>query len=168
MLTGWYSPAEKLWRIPLVKNVTKETDSVAVATPLTHLLRRNAPPPPENILSVYELKTQPELVRYYHAAAGFPTQPTWIKAIKNSHYATWPGLTARVVTKHFPESVETWRGHGRKIQANLRSTKKVLEQMDAAHVPAPYCTSDEGGTQETAAHLGDHPRQRKDGGQRYP
>jgi len=32
---------------------------------------------------VYELKPQPELVRYYHAAAGFPTKPSWLKAIKN-------------------------------------------------------------------------------------
>ena len=35
------------------------------------------------IHNVYELKTQPELVRYYHAAAGFPTKPLWLKAIKN-------------------------------------------------------------------------------------
>ncbi len=35
------------------------------------------------IHNVYKLKTQPELVRYYHAAAGFPTKPSWLKAIKN-------------------------------------------------------------------------------------
>ena len=66
---------------------------------------------------------------YYHAAAGggFPTQPTWLAAIKNDHYKTWPGLTASAAAKHFPESVETWRGHGRKIPMNLRSTKKAVE-----------------------------------------
>jgi hypothetical protein len=37
------------------------------------------PPPSEAIHNVYELKTQPELVQYYHAAAGFPTKPSWLK-----------------------------------------------------------------------------------------
>ena len=46
------------------------------------------PPPVEAIANVYELKTQPEIVRYYNAAAGFPTKPTWLKAIKNNHYAS--------------------------------------------------------------------------------
>ncbi len=27
---------------------------------------------------------QPELIRYHHAAAGFPTKPTWIAAIKQT------------------------------------------------------------------------------------
>ncbi len=81
------------------------------------------PPPPEAVFNVYELKTQPELVRYHHAAAGFPTKPTWLKAIKNKQFASWPGLTAEAVTKHFPESDETHKGHGRKTRSGLRSTK---------------------------------------------
>ena len=52
-------------------------------------------PPPTHqglaVHNVYELKTQPELVCYLHAAAGFPTKPTWIAVIKNKQYASWPG-----------------------------------------------------------------------------
>jgi hypothetical protein len=40
------------------------------------------------IAHVYKLKTQPELVCYYHAAVGFPTKPTWIVAIKNKQFAS--------------------------------------------------------------------------------
>jgi hypothetical protein len=78
---------------------------------------------------VYELKTQPELVRYYHAAAGFPTKPSWLKAIKNKQYASWPGLTWEAVNKNFSESEETLKGHGRKTRSGLRSTK-ATPQID--------------------------------------
>jgi hypothetical protein len=73
---------------------------------------------------VYELKTQPELVRYHHAAVGYPTQPTWLKAIINRQFSSWPGLTAEAVWKHYSESEETHKGHGMKTRSGLRSTKK--------------------------------------------
>jgi hypothetical protein len=68
---------------------------------------------------VYKLKTQPELIQYLHAAAGFPTKPTWIKAIKNKQFASWPGLTTKAAAKHYPESEETLKGHGHKIRSGL-------------------------------------------------
>jgi hypothetical protein len=66
---------------------------------------------------------QPELVWYLHAAAEFPTKSTWIVAIKNKQFASWPGLTVKAVAKHYPESKETMKGHGRKGRSGLRSTK---------------------------------------------
>ena len=35
------------------------------------------------------------MVLNYHAAAGFPTKPSWIAAINNKHYTSWPGLDTR-------------------------------------------------------------------------
>ena len=72
------------------------------------------------------METQLELVRFYHAAAGFPTKPTWLAAIRNKNYASWVGLNASSVAKHFPESKETWKGHRRKIKSGLRSTKEAI------------------------------------------
>ncbi len=72
---------------------------------------------------MYELKTLPKLVRYYHTAAGFPTKPSWLKAIKNKQYPSWPGLTWEATNKHFPESKETSEGHGCKTRSGLQSTK---------------------------------------------
>ena len=79
-----------------VTNVTTET-TLSNKSP-QDLLATTPPPPPlatnqpgHAINNVYDLKTTPVLVRYYHVAAGFPTQPTWIKAIKNNQYASWPG-----------------------------------------------------------------------------
>ena len=56
-----------------------------------------------------------------------PTQPTWLAAITNGHCATWKRLTAAGVHRHFPESVESWQGHGRKVRSGLRLTKKLIE-----------------------------------------
>ncbi len=73
--------------------------------------------------NVYKLKTQRELIRYLHAAAGLPTKPTWLAVIKNKQFASWPGLIAKAVAKHYPESEETMKGHGQKGHSGLRSTK---------------------------------------------
>ena len=125
ILRGWRCPDTKLWRVPLVQHVTNaNTDTILCDRSPSEFLPER-PPPTEAVANVYELKTQPELVRYYHAAAGFPTKPTWIAAIKNRQFASWPGLTAKAAAKHFPESEETMKGHGRKTRSGLRSTKQT-------------------------------------------
>ena len=57
-------------------------------------------------MHVYELKKQPELIKYCHAPAGFPTKPMWIAVIKNTYYVSWPGLAAANTAKYFTESEE--------------------------------------------------------------
>ena len=138
ILKGFYSPEERLWRLPLgdFKGADRRGygagETIAVRSSPAAILR-DAPPPPQldDANNVYELRAGPQLVRYYHAAAGFPTKPTWIKAIKNGHYASWPGLTAELVSKHFPEADETWKGHARKIKMNIRSTKEMIKEEEA-------------------------------------
>ena len=111
----------------MVQNNNMET--VIVNWPPTEFLPE-CPPPTNAIHNVYELKMQPESVRYYHAAAGFPTKPTWIRAIMNNHYASWPGLTADVVARHYPDSKEMPKGHGRKAPSGQRSTKMTTLALD--------------------------------------
>jgi hypothetical protein len=77
----------------------------------------------EAIHNVFELKTTPQLVRYHHASAGFPTKPKWIAAIKNKQYALWLGLSVDAARRHFPELDKTHKGHGRKTPSELWSTK---------------------------------------------
>ncbi len=73
---------------------------------------------------------QPELVCYYHAAAGFPTKPTWVKAIRNKQFASWQGLTVDTVKCHYPDSEETPKGHDRKTPSRLWSTKQTTPTLD--------------------------------------
>ena len=102
ILRGWRDKESGLWRIPLVHKVQNEnTDTVIVSKQPTEYLPER-PPPTEAIFNAYELKTQPELIRYHHASAGFPTKAEWLKGINNNQYSSWPGLTVEAVQAHFP------------------------------------------------------------------
>jgi hypothetical protein len=39
------------------------------------------------------------VIKYQHAAAGFPIKETWLKAIVCGNYASWLGVTATNVKK---------------------------------------------------------------------
>ena len=78
ILRGWFDKMHNLWRIPLILVVlNNNTDTVLVNKPPTEFLP-DCTLVIEAIHNVYELKTQPELVRYLHACADFPTKPSWI------------------------------------------------------------------------------------------
>ena len=53
--------------------------------------------------SVYELPSVEALVRYMHAAAGFPVKSTWLKAIKHGNCNSWPRLTYNNAAKYCPQ-----------------------------------------------------------------
>ena len=48
------------------------------------------------INNVYELPNMKKVIQYYHAVAGFPSKPIWLKAI-NTFFSTWPMLTNTAV-----------------------------------------------------------------------
>jgi hypothetical protein len=57
----------------------------------------------EEISNVHNLPSIFQIIKYHHAAAGYPVKDTWIKAINAGNYTTWPGLTSEAVRKHFPD-----------------------------------------------------------------
>jgi hypothetical protein len=113
ILCGWQCADTNLWRVPLVPNVTNNnTETILCNQPPTEFLPQH-PPPSNAIHNVYRLKTLPDLIRYHHVAARFPIKPTWLKVIKNKKIASWPGLMADAVIKHFH------KGHRRKTRSSL-------------------------------------------------
>ncbi len=78
----------------------------------------------EATANVYSLPSILQAIKYLHAAADFPMKDTWVKAIKNGNYVSWPELTVEAVNKHFPESIKTQQGHMKKQRQNVRSTKQ--------------------------------------------
>eukprot|EP00956_Cyclotella_meneghiniana_P011679 scaffold16433_cov32-Cyclotella_meneghiniana.AAC.5 len=74
-------------------------------------------------MNVYDLPSTEEVVRFLHAALGFPTKATLLTAAKNGNLVTFPGLTPENINKHFPESDETQKGHMRRSRQGVRSTK---------------------------------------------
>jgi hypothetical protein len=60
---------------------------------------------------------------YFHAVAGFPTKETFTDAVRAGNYTTWPGLTTTLISKHFPDSNETQKGHMKRQRKGVRLTK---------------------------------------------
>jgi hypothetical protein len=88
--------------------------------------------------NVYTLPLIKQAIRYLHAAAGFPTKDSWVKAITNGNYVTWPGLTVDIIKRHYPESVETQKGHlkkQRKMSGRLRRKKTKMFLSKTANSP---------------------------------
>ena len=90
----------------------------------------NGIPPPKRddtlhqALNAYQDQPVPQLMQFLHASAGFPPKPTWIQAINQGYYTSWPGLTASRVRKYLPESEETALGHLKQTKQGIRSTSK--------------------------------------------
>ena len=89
VLQGYYCPDEELWRIPLLNRGGHAHRTATFRQSPIEILQEVPPPATQHINNIYELRAQPQLIRYYHAAAWFPTQRTWLKAIANGHYRSW-------------------------------------------------------------------------------
>jgi hypothetical protein len=63
-------------------------------------------------------------LRHLHASLFSPATQTWVKAIANDHFTTWPAFTVQEVRKYLPKSTATAMGHLDQQRKNLRSTKR--------------------------------------------
>ena len=81
--------------------------------------------------NAYDIKVKRDLVTYYHQCCFSLVVSTWLEAIENGFFCTWPGLTATVVKKYLQPSMATAKGHMKQQANNLRSTKvKVKIESD--------------------------------------
>ena len=81
----------------------------------------------ETAMSVYDLQNTKEVVRFLHASLGNPTRATLLTAAQNGNLVTFPGMTPENISRHFPESDETQKGHMKQTLQGVRSTKIVDE-----------------------------------------
>jgi hypothetical protein len=73
--------------------------------------------------AIFDLPNSRQSLMYFHAAAGFPTKESFMDAVRAGNYATWPGLTTTLISKHFPDSDETQKGHMKGQRKGVRSIK---------------------------------------------
>ena len=93
-----------------------------------HFMLDGEPSTSEGIYHVYDLPSIKPAIRYLHVVAGFPTKRTWLKAIRNGRYLTWPLITVKNVNKLFPESDETQQVHMRGQRQVVCSTKPKINE----------------------------------------
>jgi hypothetical protein len=53
--------------------------------------------PHETITVIIDLPSARDTFLWYHASAGFPTKATFIDAVHNGKYSTWPKLTVTLI-----------------------------------------------------------------------
>jgi hypothetical protein len=70
----------------------------------------------------HDNNNQKDLINYLHAACFSPVKSTWITAIKNGNFSSWPGLTEHIVEKHLSKSTSTTKVHLNQQRQNARTT----------------------------------------------
>jgi hypothetical protein len=102
VMYGSRDPRSRLWRVDLKQRF--ETNQVQC----NH---------------THDNSNQKDLINYLHAACFSPIKSTWITAIKNGHFTSWPGLTEHAVEKHLSKSTSTTKCHLNQQRQNARTTK---------------------------------------------
>jgi hypothetical protein len=115
VLRGWRCPSNKLLCAPLVPDVQNlNTGTILLNHPLGHLSLHamyevdntnltcqhiNAisllTHQREYIRNVYKLSSLEPTICFLLAAAGFPSKSTWLKAVQQSNYSTWPLINVK-------------------------------------------------------------------------
>ena len=116
LLRGWQKKeGPKLWRMSLLpKDKSTPDDS-------------DAQQPTLKAFSAYDLPSVEAIIRYFHAAAGFPVRDTWLKASKAGKFTSWPGLTYQNNSKYCPTNKETIKGHMVQTRQHVRSTRPSVK-----------------------------------------
>ena len=119
-LHGWRD-GRGLWMVPIVDKPTI-SPGINVA---------------EAAMGVYELTSTKEVVRFLHAAFGHPTQATLLTAAQHGNLVTFPCMTPKNISRHFPELDKTQKGHMRQTKQGVRSTKIVDDGAMLGYKPKP-------------------------------
>ena len=80
-------------------------------------------------------QTHKELAQYLHATCLSPRPSAFIKAIKNNHFISWPGLNQQLIIKHLPKTIATSLGHLTSERQGLQSTKNKPTVMQEEEPP---------------------------------
>jgi hypothetical protein len=108
---GWRD-GRGLWMVPVV-------DDTAISHGLDIA---------ETAMGVHKLPSTKEVVRFLHAALGNPTQATLLTAAQHGNLVTFPGMTPQNISRHFPKSDETQKGHMKQTKQGVRSTKSQTQR----------------------------------------
>ena len=113
-----------------VKLINDDTTITCKIDPSTGLYYIDLPEPPPVApqalhpfaCSAYKIKTKADLFQYLHRCAFSPLVHTWTKAIDAGYFATWPGLTSKLVHKHLPKLLASVKEHLKQDRQNISST----------------------------------------------
>eukprot|EP00804_Cyclotella_cryptica_P028195 CCRYP_011052-RA/>CCRYP_011052-RA protein AED:0.30 eAED:0.33 QI:0/0/0/1/0.5/0.33/3/0/617 len=109
MLVGKRHPATGLWVVSTNDSSIPTKPPRAFATHAAH--------------NAYQTSSKAKLIQFLHQCAFSPPPSTWIKAINNNQFSSWPGLTADALRRYLPDSTATAKGHMKKTPAVVIPTQ---------------------------------------------
>ena len=87
------------------------------------------------------IKTVPALINYYHMTMGAPPVNTWIKAIDNGWFTSFPGLSSTRVRQYCTNKIETAKGHLKLQRQHVQSTNNIAtKRRSNVHNVSIHCT----------------------------
>jgi hypothetical protein len=91
--------------------------------------------------NLYEQKSIKYIITYLLACCFSPDTDTWLNAIQNGHFETWPSVTVENVRKYLGKSDATTKGHLNQIRKNIRSTQQpeIITEPAADTVQEEKC-----------------------------
>ena len=103
ILRGDRNNTDRLWDVPISKQ-----------------------PPQHNMnVIIKNDTTTSELIQYFQGCCFSPSKSTFLKAVQNGNFITWPGLTPNAVKKYYKRDVFVAKGYLNQERANLQSTKLI-------------------------------------------
>jgi hypothetical protein len=88
----------------------------------------------------YEKKSIQDTIAYLYVCCLGPVQDTWVKAIEDGHFATWPSFIATWpslmednVRNSLPKSYDMVKGHMNEIHQHIRSTQATVTEPTPEH-----------------------------------
>ena len=101
------------------------------------LTNTNAPPPTKKQRTqqlangiIHQRQTKVELAEHLSGSCFGPAKSTLIRAIKNHHFISWPGMTQEPINKHLPKLVAIAKGHLDQEAKKLQSTKNKVTPVE--------------------------------------
>jgi hypothetical protein len=70
-----------------------------------------------------------------HAVCGYPVKSTWLHAIKAGNYIGWPMLTECNVSKYYPKTNKSIKGHMKQTRKNMHLAKVKEVLFEVAKYP---------------------------------
>ena len=85
-------------------------------------------------MSTLTVKTVQDRVAFIYDAAGYPVVSTWLQAIHNGCFATWPYLYVSIVKKHPQKSQIMALSHLEQQRNNTKSTEPNITNLPSTNV----------------------------------
>jgi len=87
---------------------------------------------------VRKSQAKTELVEYLYGCCGSPAVSTFIHAIKNGNFLSWPGIESISFTKHLPPNIDSAKGHLDQERKSLQSTKILQDSPEMKQEKADF------------------------------